>query len=58
VINLLCDRALMIAASFGLRMIPADVVSEAAGVLGLRRTRRRASVWNDRVWGWVKSVWT
>jgi general secretion pathway protein A len=56
VINLLCDRSLMIAASFGLRTIPADIVSEAAAALGLRATRTKASAWKDRVWRWVKSV--
>jgi general secretion pathway protein A len=53
VINLLCDRSLMIAASFGLRTIPADVVSEAAAALGLRATRPKASAWKDRMWRWA-----
>jgi general secretion pathway protein A len=59
VINLLCDRSLMIGASFGLRSIPADVVSEAAAALGLRRARAKASAWTERLWRWmVKSVST
>ena len=45
VINLLCDRSLMIGASFGLRTIPADVVSEAAVALGLPTARGRARAW-------------
>src|SRR5688572_25456845 len=53
VINLLCDRALMIGASFGLRTIPADVVSEAAAALGLRTTRAKASAWKDYIWRWA-----
>jgi len=53
VINLLCDRALMIGAGFGLRAIPADVVSEAAAALGLRTTRAKARAWKDRVWRWA-----
>jgi general secretion pathway protein A len=53
VINLLCDRALMIGASFGLRTIPADVVSEAAAALGLRTTRAKASAWTDHIWRWA-----
>jgi general secretion pathway protein A len=52
VINLLCDRALMIGASFGLRAITADVVSEAAAALGLRTTRPR-SAWKDHLWRWA-----
>ncbi|HKE88293.1 MAG TPA: AAA family ATPase [Vicinamibacterales bacterium] len=34
VINLLCDRALMFGARFGLRVITADIISEAAHALG------------------------
>jgi general secretion pathway protein A len=56
VINLLCDRSLMIAASFGLRTIPADIVSEAAAALGLRATRTKASAWKNHMWRLVKSV--
>jgi general secretion pathway protein A len=58
VINLLCDRSLMIGASFGLRTIPVDVVSEAAAALGLRTARATAGVWTDRLWRRVKSVLT
>jgi len=36
VINLLCDRALMLGARFGLRVITRDIVSEAARALGYR----------------------
>jgi len=56
VINLLCDRSLMIGASFGLRTIPVDVVAEAAAALGLRTARVTAGVWTDRIWRRVKSV--
>jgi general secretion pathway protein A len=52
VINLLCDRSLMIGAGFGLRTITADVVAEAATALGLRH-RARARVWSDGRWRWV-----
>ena len=34
VINLVCDRALMFGARFGLRVITADIIAEAARVLG------------------------
>ncbi len=50
VINLVCDRSLMIGARFGLRTITADVVVESAAALGLRTPRRRASTWRDRLW--------
>jgi general secretion pathway protein A len=53
VINLVCDRALMIGAAFGLRTITADVVSEAAVALGLRTARAKASAWNDHIWRWA-----
>jgi general secretion pathway protein A len=53
VINLLCDRSLMIGAGFGLRTITADVVSEAATVLGLRTPRPPASFWSDGLWRWA-----
>ena len=58
VINLLCDRSLMIGASFSLRTIPVDVVAEAAAALGLRTARATAGVWTDRIWRRVKSVLT
>ena len=53
VINLLCDRSLMIGAGFGLRTITADVVAEAATALGLRPPRARARVWTDGRWRWA-----
>ena len=53
VINLLCDRSLMIGAGFGLREIPADVVSEAVVALGLPTARGRARAWRDRIWRWA-----
>ena len=53
VINLLCDRSLMIAASFGLRAIPADIMSEATVALGLPTARAGARAWSDRVWRWA-----
>ena len=53
VINLLCDRSLMIGAGFGLRTITADVVSEAATALGLRPPRARARVWSNGLWRWA-----
>jgi general secretion pathway protein A len=52
-INLLCDRALMIGASYGLRTIGADVVSESAAALGLRTTRARPGAWKDHFWRWA-----
>jgi general secretion pathway protein A len=53
VINLLCDRSLMIAAGFGLRAITVDVVSEAAAALGLRTARASGGVWSDQLWRWT-----
>jgi general secretion pathway protein A len=53
VINLLCDRSLMIGAGFGLRAITADVVTEAATALGLRSPRPRAGAWRDHIWRWA-----
>jgi general secretion pathway protein A len=53
VINLLCDRALMIGAGFGLRTITADVVSEAAAALGLRTPRAGARAWRNHAWRWA-----
>jgi general secretion pathway protein A len=53
VINLLCDRSLMISAGFGLRTIAADVVTEAAAALGLRTPRTRHRAWRDGVWRWA-----
>jgi general secretion pathway protein A len=53
VINLLCDRSLMIGASFGLRAITADVVTEAAAALGVAAPRPRARRWSDRIWRWA-----
>jgi general secretion pathway protein A len=53
VINLLCDRSLMIGAAFGLSTITADVVSESAAALGLRTPRPRVSAWRDRIRRWV-----
>jgi general secretion pathway protein A len=35
-INLLCDRALMLGARFGLRIITADIITEAIQLLGIR----------------------
>jgi general secretion pathway protein A len=45
VINLLCDRALMFGARFGLRVITADIVAEAARALGLRPRTSRSAAW-------------
>jgi general secretion pathway protein A len=56
VINLLCDRSLMIGAGFGLRMITADVASEAAAALGLKTLRQRPRAWNDRRWRWAAAI--
>ena len=53
VINLLCDRSLMIGASFGLHAITADVVSEAAAALGVPVKRARTLPWGDRLWRWA-----
>jgi general secretion pathway protein A len=53
VINLLCDRSLMIGAAHGLRTITADVVSEAAVALGVRVPRASARTWSDRLWRWA-----
>jgi general secretion pathway protein A len=53
VINLLCDRALMIGAGFGLRAITADVITEAATALGLRTPRTRSRVWKESLWRWA-----
>ena len=53
VINLLCDRSLMIGASHGLHTITADVVSEAAVALGVPTPRARSRGWSDRLWRWA-----
>jgi general secretion pathway protein A len=53
VINLLCDRSLMIGAGFGLRTITADVVTEAAAALGLRPARSRARALRDQLRRWA-----
>jgi general secretion pathway protein A len=45
VINLLCDRALMFGARFGLRIITPDIVAEAARALGYRPPGSRAPAW-------------
>jgi len=45
VINLMCDRALMFGARFGLRVITADIVAEAARALGLRPRASRSMAW-------------
>ena len=53
VINLLCDRALMIGARFGLRTITADVVTEAARGLGVRTPRTGARALRDHIGRWA-----
>ena len=53
VINLLCDRALMLGARFGLRVITTDVVTEAAGSLGLRAPRTRTQAWAQGALRWA-----
>jgi general secretion pathway protein A len=53
VINLLCDRSLMIGAGFSLRAITAEVVAEAAAALGLRSARPRILAWKDNFWRWA-----
>jgi general secretion pathway protein A len=53
VINLVCDRALMIGAQFGLRVITADVVTDAAAALGLHVPRTRTPPWAVRAMRWV-----
>src|SRR4030095_6250482 len=45
VINLVCDRALMLGARFGLRVITADVIIESADALGLQVPRAQAPFW-------------
>jgi general secretion pathway protein A len=52
-INVLCDRSLTIGAGFGLRMITADVVTEAANALGLRALRRHPRAGHDHAWRWA-----
>lgn len=47
VINLLCDRALMLGARFGLRVISADIITEGARALGLRPQTTRSYAWLD-----------
>jgi general secretion pathway protein A len=53
VVNLLCDRSLMLGAGFGLRAITADVASEAASALGLRTPRTPARSWKEQLWRWA-----
>jgi general secretion pathway protein A len=51
VINLLCDRALMFGARFGLRIITADIIVEAARALGYRPPPSRSlSLMNSPRW--------
>ena len=53
VINLLCDRALMLGARFGLRVITTDVVTEAAASLELREPRARTQSWTRDALLWA-----
>jgi general secretion pathway protein A len=53
VINLVCDRSLMIGAGFGMRTITGDVIEESATALGLRTPVARATAWRDHIWRWV-----
>jgi general secretion pathway protein A len=52
VINLLCDRALMLGARFGLRIITADIITEAIQLLGIRLSSPSPRAWLAR---WVRS---
>ena len=52
VINLLCDRALMMGARFGLRVITADIIAEAIQLLGIRVSSPSARAWLAR---WFRS---
>jgi general secretion pathway protein A len=52
VINLLCDRALMMGARFGLRVITADIIAEAIQLLGIRVSSPSARAWVAR---WFRS---
>ena len=52
VINLLCDRALMLGARFGLRIITADIITEAIQLLGIRLSSPSPRTWLAR---WVRS---
>jgi general secretion pathway protein A len=54
VINLLCDRSLMLGARYGIGVITADIVSEAAHALGLRTPRAR--IWPWRTWPWMQDA--
>jgi general secretion pathway protein A len=52
VINLLCDRALMMGARFGLRVITADIIAEAIQLLGIRVSSPSPRAWLAR---WLRA---
>jgi general secretion pathway protein A len=52
VINLLCDRALMLGARFGLRIITGDIIAEAIQLLGIRVPAPSAREWLGR---WLRA---
>ena len=53
VINLLCDRALMLGARFGLRVVTADIITEAIQLLGIRVPSPSARTWLLR---WLRAL--
>jgi general secretion pathway protein A len=56
VINLLCDRALMIGAQLGVSVINPEIIDEAARALGLKRKAPPGAPWWARVPRWVLVV--
>ncbi|HLG58258.1 MAG TPA: AAA family ATPase [Vicinamibacterales bacterium] len=58
VINLLCDRALMLGARDGISVIPEDIITEAADGLGLRAARARTWSWFQGPRRWIPIVAT
>jgi general secretion pathway protein A len=55
VVNLLCDRALMLGARDGISVITEDIVTEAADGLGLRPPRAARWAWT-RGWAWTQGA--
>jgi general secretion pathway protein A len=55
VVNLLCDRALMLGARDGISVITEDIITEAADGLGLRPPRAARWAWT-RGWAWTQDA--
>src|SRR5687767_5385948 len=56
VINLLCDRTLMLGAQLGVGVISPDIIVEAARGMWLRRPKPAAGRWWTRIPRWVAAI--